>query len=171
MGNPYCADIITNSSAQHSSNSKFWSLALSWLKDGIDLVHRTAKNSSLAADSKTTSWLDDELLVDVVARRVWMVRISSELLTSSSLPVKSLTPFGSVKRDNGFGFSLISSDSFFDANGEINRHKYGLESKLGLIGNVELPEISGGGGGNRPAFEAAKCNESMTFDWKAFKCG
>lgn len=141
------------------------------MNDGIDLVQRTAKNSNFAADSNNISWLDAGSPDDVAARLVCMVKISSELLTSSSLPVKSLTAFGSVNKDKDFGFSGLDSDCIFDVSGDMYRHKYGFVSMLGLIGIVELPEINGGGGGNKPAFEAAKCNESMTFDWKAFKCG
>lgn len=92
-----------------------------------------------------------------------MVEISSELLTSSSFPVRSLIGFGNASKDKDFGFSAQCSVSFFDANGEMYRLRYELESKPGFSGIVELPGMSGGGGGNRPAFEAAKCNESMTF--------
>lgn len=87
MGNPYCADIMTKSSAQHSSSSKFWSAALSWLNDGIDFVHLTAKNSSLAADSNTMSG-SFEWLLDVGDMVECKRTISSELLTSSSFPMK-----------------------------------------------------------------------------------
>lgn len=123
MGNPYWADIITNNSAQLSSNRRFWSLALSWLNDGIDLVHRTARNNSFAADSNTISWLDDELAVNVAARFVCMVKISSELLTSSSFPFKSLTTFGIGSVNSGRGFAGLESVSLFDESGEMYRLK------------------------------------------------
>lgn len=104
-----------NRSGQHSSSKRFWSLALSWLKLGIDLVQRTTKNSNFAADSNTISWLDAaELAADDVDRPVCTVRISSELLTSSSFPFKSLADFGIVSKGSGFGtLRLHSSVSFF----------------------------------------------------------
>lgn len=125
MGNPYCADIMMNNSAQLSSSKRFWSLLLSWLNDGIDFVQRTARKSNLAADSNTISWLvgapaaDDD---DDVAVGSCMVRISSELLTSSSFPFKSLIVFvgsDSNGNANGLGRRGLNSDSLFDESGEM----------------------------------------------------
>uniref|UniRef100_A0A182Q1U5 Uncharacterized protein n=1 Tax=Anopheles farauti TaxID=69004 RepID=A0A182Q1U5_9DIPT len=52
---PHWAAVITNSSAQASSSSSFWSLAGSCRNDGTVLAHFTARNSSLAADSSSMS--------------------------------------------------------------------------------------------------------------------
>lgn len=78
IDSPYCAAIIINNSAQHSSSKTLWSHSLIWLNVGIDLAHLTAKNSNLAADSNTASCSDNELLN-------LNDGISSELETSSSL--------------------------------------------------------------------------------------
>lgn len=161
-----------NSSAQLSSSKRFWSLLLSWLKDGMDRHHRTARKSSLAADSKTISWLVGVPADDVVGN--WMVKISSELLTSSSFPlIISLVDFvGNDNKGKVNGLGRRGLNSLFDEKGEMYRLKYGFTSKAVLVGKVEFPAIvAGGGGGKRQPFDAAKCIESMTFDWNELKCG
>lgn len=98
-----------------------------------------------------------------------MVKISSELLTSSSFPLiislVDLVGNDNKGKVNGLGRRGLNSDSLFDEKGEMYRLKYGFTSKAVLVGKVEFPAINGGGGGGkRQPFDAAKCIESMTFD-------
>lgn len=67
-----------------------------------------------------------------------MVKISSELLTSSSLPFRSLVIFGSVRigKVNEFGLFEFVSDLFFVESGEMYRFKYGFVSMIDLAGIV-----------------------------------
>lgn len=176
MGNPYCADIMTNNSAQHSSSKRFWSLVLSWLNDGIDFVHFTAKNNNFAAVSNTISWSFNDVGVVLFNKFVYNGEISSELLTSSSLPGTSLIGllFNNVNidPDGGTDFicSMFGSDFWeidlytFDIGiGWVNDSSF--ELKFGFV------EINGGGGGNRFELAAAKCeNESNIFEWNAPNC-
>lgn len=180
MGKPYCADIITNNSAQHSSNKIFWSLTFNWVNDWIDFVHFTAKNNNLAAVSNTISWLlgDDE--PDPFSKFECNVKHSSELLTSSSLPSIDDFDFGKENAvpddiiESGFEWFLLeidlnTSDAWIDG--------VKIDDAFGSVDNFgirdELAEINGGGGGGK-RFElaaAAKCeNESNIFEWMAPNC-
>lgn len=179
MGKPYWADIITNNSAQHSSNKIFWSFTFNWVNDWIDFVHFTAKNNNLAAVSNTISWLfgDDE--TDPLSKFECNVEISSELLTSSSLPSiddfdfgkENAVPDGIIGSESGWlrpEIDLNTSEACIDGGkaGEV----FGFDVDFGITD--ELAEINGGGGGKR--FElvaAAKCeNESNIFEWMAPNC-
>lgn len=188
MGRPYCADIMMNSSAQHSSSKTFWSMALSWLNDGIDRTHFTVSISNFAADSNIMSWSFCVASVEELGR-LCSVRISSELLTSSSLPFASLTDFAGIENVPGIWKGLVwtEPESFFVGNdlnalcawnvcvkifsrdsrdGSIEGVSAGINDGSGSDGGAG----GGGGGANRLPFDAAKCNESKTLGWKALKC-
>lgn len=192
MGKPYCADIMMNSSAQHSSNKIFWSMAFSWLNDGIDRAHFTVNMSSLAADSNIMSWSFCAVADDGdKLTKLCNVKISSELLTSSSLPLTSLLCL-MVGDENvpgkWNGLVCIGFGSFFDGsalNACSARGK--MCSWISMDGSFggESVEINDGGGGKaggipavceggcgtrRFPFAAAKWSESNTFGWNALKC-
>lgn len=158
-------------------------MVLSWLNDGIDRTHFTVSISNLAADSKMMSWSAWVAAVDVLAK-LWSVKISSELLTSSSLPLPSLLCCGKFGNVPGIWNKLARKmcDSFLG--GAVALKAFGAwnacETVLsggsidGSVAAVSEGIIGGGGGGgggaNRFPFAAAKCRESNTFGWNALKC-
>lgn len=105
IGSPYCADVIINNSAQHSSNKILWSLDETWLNDGTDFAHFTARNNNLAADSKTASLSAYATNVFRTLAGISCKCISSELETSSSLATSVLLPGNVVVDDDDGGLS------------------------------------------------------------------
>lgn len=136
--NPCWAAVITNSSDHDSSSNSVWSVSGICEKDGIDLAHFTARNSSFAADSNNASpsklnssesASGDLLLCGVVgggrSTTTWMS--SAELVTSSSLASR-MAPVAAA----WCGLSVFTV-SFVGANADGVRVCWSVEERVGEV--------------------------------------